>query len=114
FYEDEHIVKMEEDILGNVFFISNQRVGKLSFDKFGKGSIDYQIFNKVKEMLNDDLGTIHLLDGKNILFGAKRGFVHYNTSKTKKLQPFYTHITKIINTSHEIDSLMLEGKGVST
>ncbi len=114
FYEDEHIVKMEEDILGNVFFISNQRVGRLSFDKFGKGTNDYQVFNKIKDLLNDDLGTIHVLDGKNVLFGAKRGFVHYNASKPKKLQPFYTHITKVINTSSEVDSLMLEGKGVST
>src|SRR5690606_10436121 len=113
FYEDEHIVKMEEDILGNVYFISNMRIGRITFDKFGKGTIDYQIFNKIKDQLNDDLGTIHVLDGKNILSGAKRGFIHYNASKTKKLLPFHTHITKVINTSGEVDSLMLEGTGVS-
>jgi len=104
---------MEEDILGNVYFISNMRIGRITFDKFGKGTIDYQIFNKIKDQLNDDLGTIHVLDGKNILFGAKRGFIHYNASKTKKLLPFHTHITKVINTSGEVDSLMLEGTGVS-
>lgn len=114
FREDEHIVKMEEDILGNVYFISNQRVGKLTFDKFGKGEIQFQIFNNIKDLLNDDLGTIHVLDGKNILFGAKRGFIHYNAGKVKTLQPFYTHITKVINTSRETDSLMLEGKAVVT
>lgn len=113
FHKNEHLVQMEEDILGNVFFISNQRVGRLSFDKFGKGDIDFQLFNKIKDMLNDDLGTIHVVHGKNILFGAKKGFIHYNASKIKKLQPFYTHITKVVNTSREVDSLMLEGKGVS-
>ena len=112
FRENEHIVKMEEDILGNIFFISNQRVGRLSFDKFDEGTIDFRLFNKIKDMLNDDLGTIQILDAKNILFGAKKGFIHYNASKTKKMQPFHTHLNKVINTSREIDSLMLEGKGV--
>lgn len=112
FGENEHIVKMEEDILGNVFFVSNQRVGRLSFDKFGTGSIESRVFNKIRDLLNDDLGTIQILDAKNILFGAKTGFIHYNTEKEKRMQSFFTHIKRVINTSREVDSLMLEGKGV--
>lgn len=112
FNDNEHIVKIEEDILGNIFFISNQRIGRLSFDKFGTGSIESRVFNKIKDLLNDDLGTIQVLDAKNILFGAKTGFIHYNTDKEKKMQSFFTHIKRVINTSSEVDSLMLEGKGV--
>lgn len=113
FEPDEHIVKMDEDILGNIYFISNHRVGKLSFDKFEKPHLDTRLFNKIKDMLNDDLGTIHILDPKNILFGAKKGFVHFNATKVKKMQPFHTHLTKVINTAKGVDSLMLEGKRVN-
>lgn len=114
FEPDEHIVKMDEDILGNIYFISNKRVGKLSFDKFEKPHLNTRLFNKIKDMLNDDLGTIHILDANNILFGAKKGFIHFNATKIKKMQPFHTHLTKITNTAKGTDSLMLEGKRVNT
>lgn len=114
FEPDEHIVKMDEDILGNIYFISNKRVGKLSFDKFDKPQLDTRLFNRIKDMLNDDLGTIHILDPKNILFGAKKGFIHFNATKNKKMLPFHVHLTKVTNTALEMDSLMAEGKRVNS
>lgn len=114
FEPDEHIVKMDEDILGNIYFISNKNVGKLAFDKFDNPQLDTRLFNRIKDMLNDDLGTIHILDHKNILFGAKKGFIHFNANKTKKMLPFHVHLTKVINTAQEMDSLMAEGKRVNT
>ena len=113
FEPDEHIVKMDEDILGNIYFISNKNVGKLSFDKFDNPQLDTRLFNRIKDMLNDDLGTIHILDSKNILFGAKKGFIHFNAAKTKNMLPFHVHLTKVINTALEMDSLMAEGKRVN-
>src|SRR5690606_1409310 len=67
-----------------------------------------------KDMLNDDLGTIHILDPKNILFGAKKGFIHFNATKNKKMLPFHVHLTKVTNTALEMDSLMAEGKRVNS
>lgn len=113
FEPDEHIVKLDEDILGNIYFISNKHVGKLTFDKFDNPQLDIRLFNRIKDMLNDDLGTIHILDPKNILFGAKKGFIHFNAAKTKEMLPFHVHLTKVVNTAQKQDSLMAEGKRVN-
>lgn len=113
FHPDEHIVKMEQDMLGNIYFISNQRVGRLSFDKFGNASMETKLFNKIRDQLNDDLGTIAIIDSKNVLFGAKKGFIHYNADKRKEMQKFHTQLTKVFNISGETDSLMVEGKKIT-
>src|SRR5690606_4417092 len=98
-----HIVKTEQDPLGNIYFISNQRVGKISFDKFGEPEINTEIFNKIRDQLNDDLGAIHILDPENVLFGAKKGFIHYNAKKHKDMLPFQTHVTNVFNISGKTD-----------
>lgn len=113
FRADEHIVKMEQDLHGNIYFISDQRVGKLSFDRFSNATMDTRLFNKIRNKLNDDLGAIHILDPDNILFGAKNGFIHYNPSRKKEMQPFLTHIVQLLNISGEADSLIAEGKGIA-
>ncbi|GAB3818565.1 triple tyrosine motif-containing protein [Pontibacter rugosus] len=107
FHEYEHIIDMEEDIQGSIYFISDERVGKISFDKFGKPLMDDRLFNNIRSRLNDDLQYIRVLDLNNILFGAKDGFIHYNAAKGKAMSGFRTHLTKVINTSQESDSLLL-------
>src|SRR5690606_14657248 len=71
FEPDEHIVKMDEDILGNIYFITNKRVGEVSFDKVDKPLSATGFFNRTKDMLNYELATIHILGTKNILCPAK-------------------------------------------
>ncbi|MBT1705992.1 ligand-binding sensor domain-containing protein [Chryseosolibacter indicus] len=109
FPDNEHIVEMEQDVLGNIYFITRPKVGKILFDKFGKATTDTQVFNKIKDLLNDDLGIVRALDADNILFGAKKGFIHYNAAKRKDMPPYQTHLRKVLNTSTEKDSLLLEG-----
>ncbi|MFD2513602.1 triple tyrosine motif-containing protein [Pontibacter locisalis] len=106
FNPDEHLVEMEEDVQGNIYFISDQRVGKMSLNKFGKPQIESKHFNNITDRLNDDLPYIKILDLNNVLLGAKDGFIHYDASKSKTLYPFNTHITKVVNTSFEKDSLL--------
>ncbi|GAA4437755.1 triple tyrosine motif-containing protein [Pontibacter saemangeumensis] len=113
FREGEHLVEMEEDLLGNIYFISNQRVGRLSFDKFGKPSIEDRLFQTIRDRLNDDLSYIRVLDLNNVLFGAKDGFVHYNAGKQKVMHPFNTQLTQVISTSQEVDSLLFSERVVS-
>ncbi len=113
FDSDEHVIKMEEDLTGNIYFITRPRVGKISFDKFGKATVETQIFNKIRDLLNDDLGSIHIPDGESVLFGAKRGFIRYDPSKQKTLNGFHTHLRKVVNTSSERDSLLFEGRAIA-
>ncbi|WP_168194035.1 triple tyrosine motif-containing protein [Pontibacter sp. SGAir0037] len=112
FKPDEHIVEMEEDIQGNIYFISDQRVGRLSFDKFGKPSIEEKLFNSIKDQLNDDLSYIHVLDLNNVLFGAKDGFIHFKADKVKEIKDFKTHLSSIVITSLNADSLLLFGRKI--
>lgn len=114
FYPREHLVEMEEDILGNIYFISDLRIGKLSFDKFGVSNLDQSVFNKIQDMLNDDLSYIHILDAGNVLFGAKDGFIHYDASKQKVLKNYHTHITKVFNITSETDSLIVSGSKIAS
>ena len=95
FGSNEHIVEMEEDILGNIYFITGSRVGRLSFDAFGKAEIDESVFNKIKDKLNDDLSYIHVIDPQDVLFGAKDGFIHYQADKVKSFLPFHTHLSYV-------------------
>jgi len=108
----EHIIKMDQDVLGNIYFISRPRVGRASFDKFGKATVEVQQFNKIRDLLNDDLGFVHAIDPVNVIFGAKRGFILYNASRPKELKPFKTHLRQVVSTSFERDSLLCESSGI--
>ncbi|GGK64268.1 triple tyrosine motif-containing protein [Rufibacter glacialis] len=110
FLPDEHVIEMEEDVQGTIYFISNQRVGKITFDSFGKPTLQDQLFQNLREQLNDDLSFIQVLDINNVLFGAKEGFIHYNAAKTKKMVPFHTRLAKVFTISNEADSLLLSGR----
>jgi hypothetical protein len=110
FAPEEHVIEMEEDIQGNIYFISNQRVGKISFNKFGKPAIEEKLFRNIKEQLNDDLSYIQILDLNNVLFGAKDGFIHYNAAKPKRMAPFQTRLAHVTGTAGERDSLLLTGR----
>ncbi|GAB3203660.1 DNA-binding CsgD family transcriptional regulator [Pontibacter aydingkolensis] len=106
FKPEEHIAEMEEDVQGNIYFISDQRVGILTLNKFGEPEIRSKEFNTISDRLNDDLPYIKILDLNNVLLGAKDGFIHYDGLKNKTLYPFNTRITKVINTSFDKDSLL--------
>jgi DNA-binding CsgD family transcriptional regulator len=108
FNEDEHIIDMEEDVHGNIYFMSDQRIGILKFDALGQYTLHSDIFNKITRHLNDDLANITIFDARNILIGAKEGFIHYNPETVKPLIPFSTHIRHITNTS-DGDSVLFHG-----
>ncbi len=110
FAPTEHIIEMEEDVQGNIYFISDQRVGRITFDKFGKPTMEDRLFQNLREQLNDDLSFIQVLDMNNVLFGAKEGFIHYNAAKTKHMVPFHTRLARVLTISNEADSLLLSGR----
>ena len=111
FRPNEHLAEMEEDVQGNIYFISDQRVGILTLNKFGEPQIRSKEFNTISDRLNDDLPYIKILDLNNVLIGAKDGFIHYDGLKDKKLYPFNTRITKVVNTSFEKDSVLVSEHG---
>ena len=112
FRPDEHIAEMEEDVQGNIYFISDQRVGVLHMSKFGEPKIKSKEFNTISDRLNDDLPYIKVLDLNQVLLGAKDGFIHYDGLKNKTLYPYKTRITSVFNTSYEKDSLLFSERAL--
>jgi DNA-binding CsgD family transcriptional regulator len=108
FDEDEHLVEMEQDLTGNIYFVSSKRIGILELKSQDKFELKTEIFSRIRDIINDDLMSIVILDPKNILFGGKEGFIHYDPEKYKQKQPFKVHIRKVINTSGG-DSLIYGG-----
>ncbi|MFY0624852.1 MAG: two component regulator three y domain-containing protein [Reichenbachiella sp.] len=102
------IIEMEEDALGNVYFINSDSTGLLTKDRFGNYFSKSKIFKKIHSLLNDDLHDITSIDHNSTMFGAKEGFVLFNTQKqTKLLEPIQLFIRKIIISNK--DSTIFDG-----
>ena len=105
---------MKEDGDGNVWFVSNKKVGVIDF-KHPSGSNPFTIFY-LPELDGKVVGgfeSIYALDGKNIFIGANKGAYHINYEK------YIENITKPIVSLGQIkllgskDSLVFGGYFVS-
>lgn len=95
---ESSVVDMEEDELGNIYFLERDKIGVL----INEGNFNYKLktsaFNKIKSLWNDDLGNISVLDNDNILIGAREGFIHYKPSKDiPQTNEFSVILTEITN-----------------
>ncbi len=97
FNPDEHVIDMEQDATGNIYFVSDQRAGVLQPKPLGKYTLKTAIFQRITDLINDDLTSVQVLNSRSILFGAKEGFIHYNADQPASLGPFKVHIRKMIN-----------------
>ncbi|MFT7031769.1 MAG: ligand-binding sensor domain-containing protein/DNA-binding CsgD family transcriptional regulator [Cyclobacteriaceae bacterium] len=96
FGPDNEIRMLKEDMLGNIYFISQTNTGVVKFNNLGEYVVETNLFNKTKGLLNDDLPNITVLDHKNIIMGAKEGFIHYNPLIKKDFdQAFHSIIRKV-------------------
>ncbi|PIQ47175.1 MAG: two component regulator three y domain-containing protein [Cytophagales bacterium CG12_big_fil_rev_8_21_14_0_65_40_12] len=107
---ESSIVDMEEDELGNIYFIERSKVGVLKSTNTGGFELSTAAFNKVKGLWNDDLGNITVLDNDNILIGAREGFIHYDpTFLVKKTDDFSVLIRQVLNKGKS-DSIVFHGQ----
>ncbi len=95
FRADEHVIDMEQDGLGNVYFISDQRAGVLQPKPMGGYATKTDVFGRITDLINDDLTSVQVLDAGSILFGAKEGFIHYDAGTPAVPGPFKVHIRKV-------------------
>jgi hypothetical protein len=75
------IADLEQDELGNIYFIEQSRLGIIRQQSNRQMSLHYLPFNKVRRLWNDDLANVIVLDNQNILIGGKQGFIHYNPQR---------------------------------
>lgn len=106
---ESSMVDMETDEIGNIYFIEGDKLGVLK----PKGGFDYDIstesFNKIRSLLNDDLGNINVIDNDNILIGAREGFIHYTRSKDVPKNDSFSVLFRSIRNSGKNSSLVHHG-----
>ena len=104
----EHLREVEEGPLGNIYFITDNYLGVLR--KQQQAYIkEVGVFNKVWDLVSDDLESITALSPENVLIGAKEGFIHYNPNYDKKqLDQFFVLMRKI-ESLYNGDSVLFGG-----
>jgi len=80
FFEGQRIRELEEDILGNLYFITDKEIGKMKKNSLGTYEKESASFKKIMNYVSDDLEDITFIDAENVLINAKEGFIHYNPS----------------------------------
>ena len=105
------VVDMDEDEVGNIYFIDNEKLGLLEPVLGDNFQLKTSSFNKIKKLWNDDLGNINVLDLNNILIGAKSGFIHYDPRKDLiKNEPTQVVFKEIMNRGNR-DQMIYGGYG---
>ncbi len=110
---ESSIVDMATDEIGNIYFIESNKLGVLK----PKGDFDYDVatnsFNKIRNLLNDDLGNITVIDNDNVLIGAREGFIHYSSSKDIPKRNSFNILFRSIVNSGKSDSTLHKGHKLS-
>ncbi|MEM1136712.1 MAG: triple tyrosine motif-containing protein [Bacteroidota bacterium] len=82
YFGEQRIRELEEDILGNLYFITDEEMGVLKKNTIGTYEKETALFKKVVNYVSDDLEDITVIDSENVLINAKEGFIHYDPSYT--------------------------------
>jgi hypothetical protein len=102
---------MQEDALGNIYFVGREHIGVFQKNAIGEYSYQANDFGKIRKYLNDDLMNIAILKNNEVLFGAKDGFIHYDPSPrlNRSHTTFNTLIRKVSATTNGTDSVLFFG-----
>lgn len=96
FFDNDPVIAMAEDPFGNIYYITLNDIGVLKKGAAGEYLKKSDTFNKLKDMLNDDLQNISVLNAGQVLYGAKEGFVLYKADEDMSADaPFYTLIRRV-------------------
>ena len=104
-----HIRDMDEDPMGNIYFITNDQCGVIKKNASGELTVDYDTFNKIPKLLNDDLVNVNALDINNVLFSAKEGFIHYQPNKNGTQYRASTVLIRKVECTTNNDSVLFGG-----
>ena len=89
----------------DIYFIQNNEIGRLEEKRFGEYNKETAIFKHVNKLINFDLDNISILDAKNILIGAKNGFIHYDPSVDYHVVNNFQTIIKSVRILRSEDSI---------
>lgn len=108
---DAAIVDIDEDAMGNIYFIERNKVGRLSKTTIGHFELTTNYFGTTKKLWNDDLGNIRVIDHKYVLLGAREGFILYDKEKDKGITNDLNIAFDEISVLNKGDSAIYHGHG---
>jgi hypothetical protein len=101
---------MQEDALGNIYFVGREHMGVFQRNQIGEYKLLVNDFSKIRKYLNDDLMNITILKNNEVLFGAKEGFIHYDPARSRSNSTFFkTLIRNVSATNNGVDSVIFFG-----
>ncbi len=102
-----HVSKIVSFGDGNMLYIANDALGMLIQKSFGQYEKEMNVFKRVNKFLSNDLENITVLDERNILIGAKEGFIHYDPSVPLfEKRPFSASIRSVEINSGDTSTLI--------
>ena len=78
---DAHVNEITSDGINTIYYIQDLEMGMLIQEKFGIYKKKSGLFKHINRFINDDLPNINVLDGHNVVVGAKEGFILYNPAR---------------------------------
>jgi ligand-binding sensor domain-containing protein/DNA-binding CsgD family transcriptional regulator len=103
---------MQEDALGNIYFIGREHIGVLRKNSMGEYELEADAFNKIRKFLNDDLENITILKNNQVIFGAKDGFIHYDPVMRVNRKPIFKTLIRRVTSTNDGDSVLFYGNYV--
>ncbi|MFZ6013339.1 MAG: ligand-binding sensor domain-containing protein [Bacteroidota bacterium] len=100
---------VQEDALGNIYFVGRDHIGMLRKNSIGEYEPELNTFNKIRKFLNDDLINISILKNNEVLFGAKEGFIHFDPKMSPNRKPAFKTIIRNVSTTASKDSILFFG-----
>ena len=79
-----HLSDLTENERGDIYFISTDEFGYLKKKSFGIYEKKTRALDRFRPLINDDLTNITILGERDVLIGAKEGFIHFDPTLDHK------------------------------
>ncbi|UII23858.1 ligand-binding sensor domain-containing protein [Fulvivirga ligni] len=112
YFDNEIVTALAEDPYQNIYFLSPDEIGILKNEPTGGFTVKDDIFNKLKNMLNDDLQNISILSANQALYGAKEGFILYDASGQDMANYNYRTLIREVKITTDDERTLFKGFNV--
>ncbi len=106
---------LKEDKFGNIWFISNKKVGVVDFRSKNKSGYTIVDFPELNSQVVAGFENIYPYDNENVFIGATKGLIHINYKQyTQNIKPIRVTLSSVqVSGKSKIDSAIYGGYFVS-
>ncbi len=104
------LISLEEDVMGNLFYVALNQIGLLKKNSDGSFAHKTNVFNRLKLLLNDDLQYLMSPGANQILFAAKEGFIFYDDHSAYNDQMDFNTLIRKVSIGGEQDTVISYGR----